>query len=409
MGLRRALVVLVVLLIAPQAAQGTQRFSLRAGQAAFWNGPRVKEGSGDTWTYRIRVTERAYRLRIAIDHPEVGDVYEVEVTAPTGQRSSFSPGSGLYSAEYLARNPAVGTWLVRVEAQDVTDSTFRMRAKLESQPPPLGTKKGPVLPNLQVLPAHEPSFLMPVTNGSAGGEPQGADLRGAESCHPEERVEDGALKCLRFAYGVRNTGRGPLQLHLGPGSSLERELIQRIQRADSSSFDRSAGVAKFHKTHGHYHHDAAIGLRLLRVVDSRRGRLQAAGPRRTKGFAHREELLRDWDRFYPTWDRFGFGLGAGWADIYEWDRPGNYIDFGLNPDGRYVVRMWADPVDGILESNERDNVGYTYLSVTGERVELLEVGRGKDPWDPCKIVVGRGGYPDPPSRPRSARCPPDTI
>ncbi len=402
---------MLALLVLPQAAQGAQSLSLSAGQAAFWNGPRVEDGSGQSWTYRIRVTERAYRLRIAIDHPEVGDVYEVEVTDPDGRRSTFSPSTGLYSAEHVTRDPAVGTWRVEVRAEDVTDSAFRMRAKLEARPPSFGaTGKQPVLPNLQVLPAHDASFLFPVTNGSADVEPTGLDLAGAESCHPEEHIEDGALRCLRFAFGVRNTGRGPLQLQLGAGGALQdRELIQTIERADGSSFDRPAGLARYHKTHGHYHHDSAIGVRLFRVADPRQGALEPAGAMRTKGFAHREELLRDWDVFYPIWDRAGFGLRAGWADIYEWDRPGNYIDFGLNGDGRYVVRMWADPVEEIRESNEVDNLGYTYLEVRGSEVEVLETGRGKHPWDPCKIVVGPGGHPDPPRGPRPARCPPDTT
>jgi hypothetical protein len=152
-----------------------------------------------------------------------------------------------------------------------------------------------------------------------------------------------------------------------------------------------------------------MGIRLFRVLDRRTGKLEAAGDERTKGFAHREELLRDWDRFYPVWSPSGFGLGPGWADIYEWDRPGNYIDFGVNGDGRYVLRMWADPVDGVLEVNERDNLGYTYFEVAGTEIELLEAGRGRDPWDPCKIVVGFGGFPDPKRSPRPDRCPPDTT
>jgi hypothetical protein len=140
--------------------------------------------------------------------------------------------------------------------------------------------------------------------------------------------------------------------------------------------------------------------------------MEAITERRNKGFHHREELIRDWDHFYPTWFTTGdldFGLGAGWADIYEWDRPGNYIDFGANGNGRYLLRMWADPVEGVLESNELDNVGYTYFSVSGNAVELIEAGRGSDPWDPCKIVVGFGGHPDPPSDGRPANCPPDTT
>jgi hypothetical protein len=173
--------------------------------------------------------------------------------------------------------------------------------------------------------------------------------------------------------------------------------------------EREAGIARWHYTHAHFHHHDAVGLRLYRVNDPKTGDTEALAPRRYKGFAHRDELLREWKHFYPTWERFGFGLSAGWSDIYEWDRPGNYIDFGTNGDGYYVLRMWADPKRGIVESNERDNLGYTYFKVTGSEVKLLEAGRGLDPWDPCKIEMGFGGYPDPRPESRPVSCPPDTT
>ena len=162
MGMRRGgISILLALLVpvppAPPVQGASESFSLKAGQAAFWRGPHNEESSGDEWNYRIRVAEKAFRLRIAIDHPKVYDLYEVEITDPGGQRSTISPGRGLYSAEHLALNPALGTWRVRVRARDVGDSRFRMRAKLEASPPSLGTRRGLVLPNLQVLPAHEAS------------------------------------------------------------------------------------------------------------------------------------------------------------------------------------------------------------------------------------------------------------
>lgn len=404
--------VLLLSLPLPVLAADRGRFSLGAGEAVFWNGPHVENSAGeDSWTYKVEVTEPASRLRIGIDHPEVGDLYRVNVMDPDGHQVSFSSGEGLYSAEFLERDPTVGTWRITVRTESVTDSAFRMRSRLEARPPSLRTKTGAVLPNLQILPPHEASFMHPVTNGSSGGDPMGVDLMGAESCHPEEQAEDGALRCLRFAFGIRNTGLGPLQLYFNSSGPMgqDQELIQRVQRADDTYFDRPAGIARYHKTHAHYHHHDAVALRLYRVTDPKKGSLEAAGDKHFKGFAHRSELLRDWGHFYPTWPHFGFGLEAGWADIYEWDRPGNYIDFATNADGYYVVRMWADPVEGILESNEQDNAGYTYLKVTGNEVELIEAGRGKDPWDPCKIEVGFGGHPDPPSGPRPRHCPPDTT
>jgi len=381
---------------------------LQPGDAVFWTGPFV-EASSATWSYRFEVVRPAYRLRVGLDHPEVDDDYVLELTLPDGTTRNLSAGGGLYSRELLIENPAPGNYRVDVTAQDVTESDFRVRVKHESRKPSLGTRTGAVLPNLQVLPPHAASFLFPVTNGTTDP-PQGADLIGRGSCHPEEHVEDRAVRCLRFAFGVRNTGRGPMDLfYQGASPVADGTLYQRVHRVDGSSFEREAGTARFHKTHGHYHHSAAIGLRIFKVVDVKRGKLEPAGQPRTKGFAHREELLREWATFYPTLSVTGFGLGPGWADIYEWDRPGNYIDFGTNGDGLYVIRMEADPVDGVLESNEQDNFGYTYLKVSGAQVKLLEAGRGRDPWDPCKIVVGFGGHADPRSGPRPSDCAPDTT
>ena len=404
----------------PASSKGAESFELGAGDSVFWDGPYIEDssamepgrGCGDSpcWRYRIVVEERASRLRIGIDHPQVGDIFDVDVESPSGNPAgSFSPGDGLYSAELIEVDPAPGTWTVTVHATTVTDSAFRMRAKLEDGAPGwMGSDKR-VLPNLQVLPPHDASFLTPVTNGLHAGEPIGLDLMGAESCHPEEHALELAVRCLRFSFGIRNTGLGPMQLYNEGGPPQDSTLYQRIVRADGTSYDREAGVARWHYTHAHFHHNDAVGLRLFRVDDPEVGTFEAVGPRRYKGFAHRDELLREWTHFYPTWQRYGFGLSAGWSDIYEWDRPGNYIDFGTNGDGYYFVRMWADPVGGIVESNERDNLGYTYFQVTGSDIELLEAGRGADPWDPCKIEMSFGGYPEPKGGSRPAWCPADTT
>jgi hypothetical protein len=128
-----------------------------------------------------------------------------------------------------------------------------------------------------------------------------------------------------------------------------------------------------------------------------------------KGFAHRDELLRDWKTFYPTWGKQGFGLLPGWADYYEWDRPGNYIDFGMNGDGLYVVRITADPQGFIQETDPTDNVAYSLIWVRGDAIDHVESGLGSDPWDPCRVPLPLGPYWedsfDPPD-PRPEECPP---
>ena len=377
-----------------------RRGLLAIGLALLWATPAaaLERGQTEFWTERehtLDVAAGGWRLRVALDRPDA----DVPMTATVGDQTIEIP-IGLYSGEVFFDDPAGGRYPVRVGGE----GAFRMRAKLENQPrtPAVAV---PELPNLQAMPPWDLTFAFPVTNGTTDP-PQAMPTPGGRvGCHAEELP---AVRCLRMAFGVRNTGRGPMDLFLGAGGETEdRPLIQRIHQSDGSTTDRDAGTARFHTSHAHYHHDKAIGLELLKMDGT------AAAPVHLKGFAHRNELLREWSMFHPTWDTDGFGLTAGWGDYYEWDRPGNFIDFGLNPDGRYVLRLTADPVSGILESNEADNAGYSVIEVAGEQITLLESGRGSGPWDRCRILIPLGPEPELPAgmaqHPRPADCPLDTI
>lgn len=411
----------LALLVPPGVTAGAETRSggyvVGLGRSAFWSAGAATCSAGDQlcWEFSLHVRDKG-DLRVGIDHATIGDVLTGELFAPDGESAgTFSPQQGLYSAELPVEDAPSGRWKVRVTApDDIADKRFRMRAAVER---PAAPPRRPVLlrPNLQALPPHDISFRFPVTNGSTDGAATGALTPGGMvSCHPEEVAEERAVRCLRMAFGVSNTGQGPMALFLGAGTTLQdRPLVQRLYYSDESSVDHAAGRATFHKTHQHYHHADAIGLELLRVTDAQRGQLELVGAPHRKGFAHRDELLREWRRFYPIDKKRGFGLKPGWGDYYEWDRPGNYVDFGVSGDGRYVLRLTADPVNGIIESNDRDNVSYTYIEVRGTAVRLLESGRGRDPWDRCKILVPFGAEPElasglrQPRRPRD--CPPDTT
>jgi len=78
------------------------------------------------------------------------------------------------------------------------------------------------------------------------------------------------------------------------------------------------------------------------------------------------------------------GLGTGWGDIYVYGLDGNYVEFGENTDGLYVVRSIADAFNDVLETDESDNQGYAYIKVSGNNIKVLERGHGSSPWDPAK-------------------------
>ncbi|MDP1795606.1 MAG: hypothetical protein Q8K63_15825, partial [Acidimicrobiales bacterium] len=88
--------------------------------------------------------------------------------------------------------------------------------------------------------------------------------------------------------------------------------------------------------------------------------------------------------FSPEGGRIG--LSVGWGDVYRWQRPGQYVEFGGLTEGVYVVRTTADKFNHVLEENENDNTSYALIRVTGEQIDILERGQGLDPWDSTKIV-----------------------
>jgi hypothetical protein len=416
LALLAAMLVLAVGPVSPPAGADTdpREFTLVLGDQRFWSGPgsALPDCGMNCWSYALHVTEPAYRLRVGIDRPLLGNVWQVDVVDPEGTTAeSFSPGTDLYSAEAMVFDPDPGLYTLNVTAQDVSDLRFRMRAALERDNGGLPTEHVLVPPDLRALPPWDFSFKQPVTNGFFGGASVGVPVPGGRpSCHPEEVLEDDTTRCLRMSFGVGNVGLGPLELEVGPGQEYQdRPLYQHVRYSDTGFVNRSAGNAYFHPSHLHYHHDKAIGLELLRVVDPEDGDLQAAAEPHLKGFAHRDELLRGWDTFAPRWGKQGFGLLPGWGDYYEWDRPGNYIDFGENGDGIYVIRITADPLGFIQETDTTDNVAYSVIWVKGDTIDHLESGIGTDPWDPCRIPLPLGTEWEDSfqlTEPRPEECPP---
>lgn len=383
-------------LTAPAGAEaGPREFTLTLGGAVFWEGPGSTPADCGTgcWSYRLHVPPDGYRLRVGIDRPRLGDVWNAELRGPSGEAlGGFSPGTDLYSAEIDVTAPEPGAYEVRVTEGEVADVRFRMRAALELDNGGLPDGHVLVPPDLQALPPWDFSFRMPITNGALGGASTGVDVPGGRpSCHPEEIQQEQTTRCLRMSFGVGNVGLGPLELEVGNGDPYQdRPLIQRVRYADGAAMSRDAGNAYYHPSHMHYHHDRAIGLELYRVLDMQTGAMEAAAPPQRKGFAHRDELLRRWNLFAPTWTKSGFGLLPGWGDYYEWDRPGNFIDFGDNGDGVYLLRLTADPDGYILDADRSDNVAYSLIRVSGDSVTHLQSGRGTDPWDPCRIPLPLG-------------------
>jgi hypothetical protein len=424
------LVIVVVLLSAvvlPLPASGASRGTreragvaeLRLGQAVFWAGPYVERSvvapgggpgrpaaactAGGCWDYIVDVVDTGGRLRVALEHPDGWDVFGLELYDPAGgfvgQAFAGAPSKGALSAELFATDAAPGPWRVRVTATRVADSAFRMRAKLERAPARAASGSWDLLPNLRVTPPFEFTFAAsPNATSAAFGPPLGRSEGPAVSCLPEETADFGVTRCLRFSVGPENVGAGPLELRFVPldGMPDRGTLYQRIHATDGSYRDVAAGEYEYHKQHAHYHHSGFGRLELYRVGPDRSLRLAGTGPK--QGFCMGAYWMPNWRSFDadPAGDMHSecnnpidghMGLSRGWADIYYHELYGNFVDFGANPDGRYVVRVTTDDSRQVAETDERDNAAYAYIEVIGDRVRVLQRGYGGDPWDPRRRVA----------------------
>lgn len=328
--------------------------------------------------------------------------------------------------------PPAGIWTIRVVPMSVVDMGFRMRATLEKA---TAYSPGLQLPDLRLNPPFELNFR------SVGGSYQpGAptDHTGPHpSCMAEEIAEalqsgsDPPQLCLRFSMGLENVGVGPLELVWGrPADEAEaaaqlagivpRHLLQWHcdflgQQCAQVEPDRGI-VTIFHAFHVHEHWQDAWSVRLLRISDpvwDLRGpgpAMTEVGQARKLGINPTDELLANWHRFSlqsravadPTSGCLAedggpcgaqIRLGAGWADVYEWNRGGNYVDFPqggplLAPAaGTYVLQGEIDPLNLVAESDESNNRSYALFEVRADGgVKPLERGYGAHPWDNRKTI-----------------------
>jgi Lysyl oxidase len=225
-------------------------------------------------------------------------------------------------------------------------------------------------------------------------------------CLPEEKLEDGAQHCLRFTTGFASLGPGPFEVYGSSDSAVAPNggpLNQVVFRSDGSSYSRPAGEFAFHPIHAHYHVLGIARFDFFRVDGP--NQLVPAAQVTKEGFCLGNIKIFDWEAFTQSeidpksidncepspqpdgsW-RFYEGITNGWEDSYKWQTSGQYVDFGDNPNGLYLLRLTVNPARHIEESNYNNDVAYTYMQITGNDVHVIERGRGESPWDPGKTVL----------------------
>jgi hypothetical protein len=374
------------------------------------------------------VASGGWRLRVALDTPLRSNQFELDVIDPSGKVTSAT-NIGNFDSEVYILHPAGGVWTIRVMPQDVSYSSFRMRAKLETQPSPIPKLHIPLLPELRADPPLEFTFTAPANPANGLYPPDTVnpplDVLGVHplSCGVDEMaptaVQGGNAhpRCLRFTSGPMNVGRGVYEMHwkylsdvangkMNGGPTGTGPIYQTIHYEDGTTSTRPGGSYEFHFLHGHFHDDGILDMKLFHVNAD--DTLTQVGAGVKSGFCPADELIGVWRSFAngePNQVSTGdtgtgncqnpvdgvLGLSPGWGDTYRWQRPGMYVEFGDSPDGLYVVRITVDPHHDVLQSSYAQSSAYAVVKIVGDSITELERGQGLSPFDRHKIVFTGSG------------------
>jgi hypothetical protein len=188
---------------------------------------------------------------------------------------------------------------------------------------------------------------------------------------------------LRFDATIWNAGRGPLELH--GVSSEERTAFQRIYDETGGYKDEpvSSGFV-FFEPHQHWHFENFAQYQLWPKDDFddwlESGRTGGQQPKwmgsKTTG-GEESFCIRDSEAIqniegspvapaYNICDQNLQGISVGWGDTYPFTIPQQWIDLGTSdlPDGLYVLRIVADPLDVIDQGGRNDLDPYAGESLT---------------------------------------------
>lgn len=318
-----------------------------------------------------------------------------------GELRAASPGIIAVSQSALLQSPENGVydvWIAYDPTYNVAPSVeYEALAEVEYAPPIRPLRR--TLPDLTFRGTERITFATPSFPIFEPEPPAGA------SCFVSETEEDGAQNCLRFDQIIANEGEGPLELGFTvPAGDPQEEgttydVVQHVYSTDGSVAPQAGGEVEFHGVHGHYHYSSFASSELW--ASNARGRKLGAAPiseGRKVSFCIADIRIDTWaekgdgprtyyapDCLFPAatdadGDHYVQGLTHGWADIYDWYVPDQYLEVTGVADGYYRLEFCADPDNSIEEEDESNNCLINHLRLTGmgtpaQSVQVLGVLR----------------------------------
>ena len=288
--------------------------------------------------------------------------------------------------------------LVAYDAANSTNDAVPYEALAEVEFLPRAQPVRQLLPDLVYRPQRNVTFDLDLAFFEPAPPP-------GSSCYTSETDEDGAQNCLRFDQVMANVGVGDLETRLfvpKDANDTEHHSYQRIYYSDSRDHydDVLSSDWVFHPIHDHYHVQDFAQTNLWEI--DAQGRRAGSEPLRvghkisfciadieldewgSKGNGPRQYNAPDCLSVAYSDDTFNYyvtGLSRGWADIYEYYLPGQYVEVSGVPDGNYILETVMDPDNHLIESDDSNNCGSLIVEISGvgtAQARAQIVGPGPD-------------------------------
>lgn len=179
-------------------------------------------------------------------------------------------------------------------------------------------------------------------------------------------------RLLRFTNTLWNAGPAPLELHGRPDPvSGQIHVWQRYFTAGGEQVERPVGAFIFHPEHDHWHLDAFARYELWSVTpEGSLDRLLAVNGKVSYCLIDLAPVSGG-RRAYTSCGGRRQGLSVGWADVYRYHLPGQWLEATGLPDGLYAIRSVTDYEGRVLEAVEDNNVAVVYFRLEGNRVTVV--------------------------------------
>lgn len=205
-------------------------------------------------------------------------------------------------------------------------------------------------------------------------------------------VRDSGRRVLRFTSIVVNVGQGPFQLagfdpkdgQASIGDTLA--VRQQILEADGTFTNHLTPATMFWSGDGHNHwHVTDIQVAQLHSLEA----VDLGVKYKKTGFCFFDSYRYTSTKpaYYTTArsvcqvnasDRVRMGVSVKWGDIYPSTIAYQWIDITDVPDGKYKLKVFADPVTeelpggSFIESDDTNNKGWVKIRIQGQSVKILD-------------------------------------